>query len=199
MGSGYAADKEAVKSTIDAEIHVGLLVGHPAGCYRLRRFASRDRVHSSMWTARMRGLAPASPGSRRLPPAVHRWLERIAFLLSSIMLLGLALLEGGLRIAASLVGPRCARPADGGGRSSVLATQTRTAFTMRPTRLTLVISGHAGCACAGRYRVLKLGLPGMNSSQIVPRLPGGSIGIGRTQWSLRLVSTIFGFFRLQRG
>ena len=89
------------------------------------------------------------------------------------LLAGLGLLEGGLRLAALAVGPR-ALQADGlGGRHTILCLGDSHTYGVfypaaqaYPGQLQTLLDARA----PGRYRVLNLGLPGMNSSEIAARL-----------------------------
>ena len=90
------------------------------------------------------------------------------------LLAGLGLLEGGLRLAALTVGPRALQADSPGGRRTILCLGDShtygvfyTAAQAYPGQLQTLLDARA----PGRYRVLNLGLPGMNSSEIAVRLP----------------------------
>jgi lysophospholipase L1-like esterase len=86
---------------------------------------------------------------------------------------GLVLLEGGLRIAALTVGPRALQADGAGGRRTILCLGDSHTYGVfypaadaYPGQLQSVLDSRT----PGRYRVLNLGLPGMNSSEIAARL-----------------------------
>jgi len=89
------------------------------------------------------------------------------------VLAGLALFEGALRIAALAVGPRALQAEGMGGRRTILCLGDSHTYGVfypatdaYPGQLQRILDSRA----PGRYRVLTLGLPGMNSSEIAVRL-----------------------------
>jgi len=94
-------------------------------------------------------------------------------LLALGLLLGLTLLELGLRVASGFVGAR-ALSADGARSRTLLALGDSHTYGVffdakdaDPGRLEDLLEERA----PGRYRVVNLGLPGMNSSEVAARLP----------------------------
>lgn len=89
------------------------------------------------------------------------------------VLLSLVALEFGLRVAASFVGPRPIEPADPDTEQVILALGDSNVYGWKcsaqeayPGRLQSVLES----AAPGRYRIVNLGLPGMNSTETAYRL-----------------------------
>lgn len=100
-------------------------------------------------------------------------LGRAALLLLGFAL-ALLLLELGLRAAAAAYGPRALAPAPA-GRETVLAlgdSHTYGVFFAAEQAYPEQLAGRLDARAPGRYRVLNLGLPGTNSSEVAARLDG---------------------------
>lgn len=100
------------------------------------------------------------------------WAERVALLCFGT-LLGLLLLEVGLRVAATFVGPRAIESADRSQQRILTLGDSHTYGVYYPPGQSYPgqLQGELDERSPGRYRVLNLGLPGTNSSEIVRRLP----------------------------
>ena len=114
-------------------------------------------------------FAPTSKARRQR----HPWVERLV-LVALGLVLGAGLLEGGLRIAALFFGPRVVGPASR-DRLAILCVGDSHTYGVHfppdqvyPGQLQQLLDVRA----PGRYQVVNLGLPGMNSSEIRVRLPG---------------------------
>lgn len=96
---------------------------------------------------------------------------RVALLLFGLGL-GMAAVELGLRAASAFVGPRAA-PIEG-GRQTILAlgdSHTYGVFFPAEQAWPGQLAARLEARAPGRYRVVNLGLPGTNSSEIATRLP----------------------------
>jgi hypothetical protein len=123
----------------------------------------------------------------------RRWGSRAGAVVFGLVL-GIGLLEGGRRVAALSVGPRALAPVAEGGQRTILCLGDShtygvlyTAEQSYPGHLQALLDLRA----PSRYRVLNLGLPGMNSAEIAARLPG-SIGTAPMPWSSPAGSTTCG-------
>lgn len=123
---------------------------------------------------RVSGTSSNGEKSVLAAPWTYRWLARAGLVLVGL-LLSLILQEVALRVAASLLGRRTTVTADASGRLTILCLGDShtygvfyTAEESYPGQLQSILDRRA----PRRYRVLNLGLPGMNSSEIATRFRG---------------------------
>jgi lysophospholipase L1-like esterase len=104
---------------------------------------------------------------------VRRWGERVGLLLFGL-LLAVLLLEAGMRLASRFVGERV-DDSDEANRLTLLTLGDSHTYGVSITAQDAYpgqLAADLDLRAPGRYRVVNLGLPGMNSAEILARLPG---------------------------